>query len=71
MKLGLNSEAAALSGLFDMVCELGTRDTPGRCHGGKAEVLFSPKRNGFANGFSEAGLRPAERGGAISGGRVG
>jgi hypothetical protein len=73
VKLGLNSEAAALSGLLEMVCELRTGDTlvPGCCREGNVEAFFSPKTNGFANGFKKAGLRPVERGSAISAGRDG
>ena len=73
VKLGLNSEAAALSGLFETVCELwvGVNAVVGCCRGGMVEVLFTPKTNGLANGFKEAGLRPAESGGAISVGRDG
>lgn len=72
MKLGLNSEAAALSGLLGIVCGLwaGVAAVVGCCREGIG-VLFDPKTNGFANGFNEAGLRPAERGGAISAGSDG
>ena len=73
MKLGLNSEAAALSGLFERFCELWAGITVvvgcGREVG--AGVPWVPKTNGFANGFKEADLRPAERGGAVSTGRDG
>ena len=73
MKSGLNSEAAALSGLLEALCKLwtGVSTVVGCCHGGMVEVLFSPKMNGFANGFKEADLRLAESGGAISVGRDG
>lgn len=73
MKLGLNSEAAALSGLPEMLCEFGIGDASaaGCCREGNVEVFFVPKTNGFANGFKETGLRPAERGVAISVGRDG
>ena len=73
VKLGLNSEAVALSGLLEALCELwtGVSTVVGCCHEGTNEVLFAPKVNGFANGFKEAGLRPAEGGGAISAGRDG
>ena len=73
VKLGLNSEAAALSGLVRMGCKVGTGETPvpGCCHEGKVGASFVPNTNGFANGFKETGLRPAERGGAISAGRDG
>jgi hypothetical protein len=56
VKLGLNSEAAALSGLLETLCELrtGASVVVGCCHEGGAEVLFTPKTNGFANGFKEA-----------------
>lgn len=73
MKVGLNSEAAALSALLDMVCGLMTGDTPapGCCHEGKIKGFIVPKTNGLAKGFKETGLRPAGRGGAISTGRDG
>ena len=73
MKLGLNSEAAALSGLFGVLCELwaGANMVVGCCRGGGVGVPFVPKTNGFANGFKEADLRPAESGGAMSAGRDG
>jgi len=63
VKLGLNSEAAALSGLLETLCGrwVGVSAVAGCCHEGRVEVLFVPK----ANGFKEAGLRPAESG-AIS-----
>ena len=73
MELGLNSEAVALSGLLGALCELwtGVGVVVNFCHGGKVEVLFAPKTNGFANGFKETDLRPAENGGAISAGSDG
>ena len=72
VKLGLNSEAVALSGLFGTVCEIwiGVNVVVGCCHGGGVGA-FIPKVNGFANGFKEVDLRPAESGGAISAGRDG
>ena len=68
MKFGLNSEAAALSGLFEALCELwtGASVVAGCCHEGRVEVFFVPKTNGLANGFRAADLRPAESGGVIS-----
>ena len=67
VKLGLNSEAAALSGLLETLCGrwVGVGAVVGCCHEGRVEVLFISKANGFANGFKGAGLRPAESG-AIS-----
>ena len=73
VKSGLNSEAAALSGLFEALCKLwtGVIAVAGCCHEGMVEVLFTPKTNGLANGFKDTGLRPAEGGGAIPAGRDG
>ena len=73
MKLGLNSEAAAFSGLLEALSKLwtGVDAVVGCCHEDIVEVPFVPNTNGFANGFKEADLRPAESGGAISAGRDG
>jgi hypothetical protein len=73
VKFGLNSEAVALSGLLERFWELSTEVVPllGCCSEGKVEELFVPKTNGFAKGFKEADLRPAERDDAISVGRDG
>ena len=73
MKLGRNSEAAALSGLIGAFCELwaGAGAVVGCCQGGMVGAPFVPKTNGFANGFKEADLRPAESGSAMSAGRDG
>ena len=73
MKLGLNSEAAALSGLFEALCDLwaGATTVVGCCHGGRIGAPFVPNSNGFANGFKDADLRAAESDGAMSAGRDG
>jgi len=72
VKLGLNSEAAALSGLCGALCELRAgAGVVGCCHGGRVGAPFVPKVNGFANGFKEADLRPAESSGVMPVGRDG
>jgi len=67
VKLGLNSEAVTPSGLPEVLRK--TRTGVGAvvdcCHEGITEVLFAPKMNGFADGFKEADLGPAENDGII------
>ena len=62
MKLGLNS-----SSLLEVFRKLrtGVGTVVNCCHEDMVEVLFAPEMNGFADGFKEADLGPAESGGIV------